>query len=69
MESSNSKKKPPYSYMHHFLSLLVGAVLGGIFALAAGFSPDGTIGAVFIGAILGEVVGIVLNAISGRGAV
>ena len=69
MEADKNKKKPPYSYKYHFLALLIGAVAGGVFATAAGFSSDGRIGAVFIGAIIGEVVGIVINAASGRGAV
>ena len=69
MEAEKAKKKPPYSYKHHFLALLIGAVAGGVFATAAGFSPDGKFGAVFIGAIIGEVVGILINAASGRGAV
>jgi len=68
MKPDSPAARPPYSCGYHFLALLIGAVLGGLLAAAAGFSSNSTIGAVFTGALLGELAGIFFNAASGRRA-
>ena len=55
------KRASSYSYGMHVLFLASGSSCFGGFAFIAGFSKDAIFGAFLLGAVGGEVVGIVAN--------
>lgn len=69
MESKRETESSAYSFRTHFISLLTGAAAGGGFAVVAGFSSDATFVSVFVGAIVGEIIGVGINAANKSGEV